>query len=291
MKKKNFLKLIVMGSLVFSLVACSDEPVSNNENDDQVVEGSGEVQYQTVADVVAQYVEKVDNQSIKLILDGNPATLRLSAEIEVDLIGVEANDEVRITYTIETKQVSNGEIKTMYLDSLEKVEEESVGVELSTEKEMEVLIEGEPQNKTAVIMKNKMQNFTFYLLEGFEFSLTGDEKALISSTMDSNFTLEIGKLGILTPEKFELKIGKKYEGIYTKLDPQEIDDDSFKDSELYLLVETGDLSLPSRKTNTIYVIKEIDGELMTFIFTIPLKESTEGISPHLWAMAKTVELK
>lgn len=152
---------------------------------------------------------------------------------------------------------------------------------------IKVNIEGFEEERKAYLSQDPIDNYELAVLDGY--TLIGYETYdSIEFENDKEFHADIQKL---VSDKTIEEVKQQIEDIHynddvniNELDPKELFDSYFHDSELYLLVEVNQ----EVKKDIIYVVKEIKGEKFAFALHIPSKEAAEGVIPSFWAMLKTL---
>ncbi|RCW42436.1 hypothetical protein [Paenibacillus prosopidis] len=118
-------QMIVLFLLVAMLTACGNDmkTTRKNINETQQVQRvvDPKVVTTTIENVEAIYVVQNDNNSVEIIVDGKLNTFRLDEMKDTDFKTLTKDDKVKISYTIKTEQVKDGEIKWSNLTKIEKV--------------------------------------------------------------------------------------------------------------------------------------------------------------------------
>lgn len=111
--------------LAAMLTACGNDmkTTQKNINETQQVQRvvDPKVVTTTIENVEAIYVVQNDNNSVEIIVDGKLNTFRLDEMKDTDFKTLTKDDKVKISYTIKTEQVKDGEIKWSNLTKIEKV--------------------------------------------------------------------------------------------------------------------------------------------------------------------------
>lgn len=176
----------------------------------------------------------------------------------------------------------------------ETTENEKVQPKKELSKKIEVLVEGEKEMRDATLAESKYLGFEVYVLDGFSLESEEPGKDIIMSKFDGEFFARIEKLdGKINVEEYKnaQKAGFEQTGKVTERDPKTLFHEVFRDSEFCLLTEVGYEDNSSKKTSINYLVKEFNGQLFAITFHMPLKEAAEGITPSLWAMVSTLEVK
>ncbi|MGM0883733.1 MAG: hypothetical protein ACQEXQ_22200 [Bacillota bacterium] len=118
-------QMIVLFLLAAMLTACGNDmkTTQKNINETQQVQRvvDPKVVTTTIENVEAIYVVQNDNNSVEIIVDGKLITFRIDEMKDTDFKTLTKDDKVKISYTIKTEQVKDGEIKWSNLTKIEKV--------------------------------------------------------------------------------------------------------------------------------------------------------------------------
>lgn len=194
----------------------------------------------------------------------------------------------------QTEAVKNKPANESTEETDKTTENNKVQPEKELNKKIEVLVEGNKEMRDAVLAESEELGFQIYVLKNFSLESEEPGKDIILSEFDGEFFARIEKLDgkiNLNEYKNRLKSALAQTGKVTEIDPATLSHEKFRDSKFCLLIDSGYESTTGKKTSIYYLVKEFDGQLFMITFHMPLKEAAEGITPSLWAMVSTLEVK
>lgn len=194
----------------------------------------------------------------------------------------------------QTEAVKNQPANESTEETDKTTENNKVQPEKELNKKIEVLVEGNKEMRDAVLAESEELGFQIYVLKNFSLESEEPGKDIILSEFDGEFFARIEKLDgktNLNEYKNQLKSALAQTGKVTEIDPATLSHEKFRDSKFCLLMESGYEDDNSKKTSVNYLVKDFGGQLFMITFHMPLKEAAEGISPSLWAMISTLEVK
>lgn len=161
-------------------------------------------------------------------------------------------------------------------------------------KKIPVYVEGETDLREAKLTKSEELGYQLYVLKGFSLEAEEPGRDVLLSQYDGEFFARIEKLdnqvNLAEYEKQQMA-GFSQVGKVTERDPASLFLKEFRDAKFSFLVEAGYEKKNGPKTSINYLVKDFGGQLYAITIYIPLKEAAEGLSPSLWAMLSTIEVR
>jgi len=249
-----------------------DTPVPSQpaEEEPQVIQGSG------------TYIGQIDNHSVEIETEEGPTAFELGAGTENSPEGLNMNDPVVFEF-VEKSIAGDETVKQRILSKLALAgntggSDAVPGAELPQTKKMKLILEGNPEERTAQLARG--EGYALYVFDIFTFDPARNR---ISLTVYPEYYAEIEQLpSDYNLDNLLLEGQKELSSTGTVKVLQEADRSRYmSDVSLFLTV------MDTKKTRQ-YIVKEIGGQGYIFKLNIPIGEASEGFPPHIYASLDSI---
>ncbi|ANX13846.1 hypothetical protein ABE41_017685 [Fictibacillus arsenicus] len=153
-------------------------------------------------------------------------------------------------------------------------------------KNIEVEIEGMKEQRPAELQQSA-NGYHFYMLDLYNFEKENETTGRIAFANDPTLYATIEKLDPSTDleslKESSLKSAEEQTGKANDLPATDIYFSYFHDAKFFVKGVSEEYDV------VMYLVKEVEGELLYLSLHIPSKAEMEGVEPSLWAMLETVE--
>ncbi|MDR0271394.1 hypothetical protein [Paenibacillus sp.] len=287
--------------LALSLAACESKPKNNSAgqgqhkpvNEEPTKSGQYSQNHKDHAanpDIPAimqgtgSFTGLADSHTVEIIVHGTPMSFQFGEDLNQAMEDVNPDQQVNFRY-VEKPIKGETTLKQLVLTGISKLEskkkdgKDSKEEDLPKEKELDVMLEGNKEQRIAVLVHGA--GYSLYIFEQFTFDKA---KNVLYFNVDPRFQVRIEKL----PPSFSLnklllegEDGLRKYGKAVQLHGSVLTS-SMKDARLFLQAQD--------KTGTYeYIVKEFDGSCYVFHVEIPQGEAAEGFVSLAFASLNTMQ--
>jgi hypothetical protein len=183
------------------------------------------------------------------------------------------------------KEVTNP--PTPPVEENDKEKETETKPDLPLIKNIELEIEGTKEERPAELMNSSTNGYHFYMLDLYNFEKENETTGRIAFANEPTLYATIEKLDpsadLESLKESSLKRAEEQTGKASDLPATDIYFPYFYDAKFFVKGVSKEYDV------VMYLVKEVEGELLYFSLHIPSKAEMEGVEPSLWAMLETVK--